>query len=88
MKKSIEPEKRQPLRPFKRRVRTGLRLDRVHPSDFFRYDFTFACEQCSHYINASKTCSIGYFAQHKRQQQLDLYNLTGHMAFCRFLEID
>jgi hypothetical protein len=81
--------KTQQKTPKKAQVnRRAIRLDGVNPSDFMKYDFMFACEQCSHFDNSSRTCTIGYDAQHTRDRQLRLYNLTGKMAFCRFMEID
>ena len=70
-----------------RRTRKSIRLDRVHPSDFFRYDFIYACEQCSHFSQSQNHCSIG-FNPHTRDEQLKLYEVTGRMAFCRYQEID
>lgn len=72
----------------KRRPRMGIKLDRVDGRDFMRFDLVYACEQCSHYSFSERRCTMGYLAQHTREKQLELYNRTGFMAFCRFLEID
>lgn len=72
----------------KKRPRMSIKLDRVNPRDFLRFDTIFACEQCSHFSVSEVRCTMGYVAQHTRDRQLELYNRTGHMAFCRFLEID
>ncbi len=72
----------------KRRPRKSIRLDRVNPQDFAKYEMIFCCEQCSHFDSVNTLCTIGFKAQHTRERQLELYNLTGAMAFCRFLEID
>ena len=71
-----------------RRPRKSIKLDAVNPGDFRRYDLIFACEQCSHFAPVAGSCTIGYRAQHRRDDQLALYERTGKMAFCRFLEID
>lgn len=69
--------------------RRSLILDPVHPSDFLRLNFTFSCEQCSHFAEDTATCTIGYDSRHHlREQQLKVYEQTGRMAFCRFQEID
>jgi hypothetical protein len=69
--------------------RRSLILDPVHPADFQRLPFTYACEQCSHFDEISETCTIGYEAsKHRQALQLRLYERTGRMAFCRFMEID
>ncbi len=72
----------------KRRPRTSIKLDRVDPRDFMRYELIYACEQCSHYASSEGRCTMGYTPQHTQARQLELYNRTGFMAFCRFLEID
>jgi hypothetical protein len=69
--------------------RRGPIRDGVHPHDFQALDFTYCCEQCSHFCPESKTCTIGMYAEpHRQQQQLATYHLSGKMVFCRFLEID
>ena len=72
-----------------KRIRKGIKLDRVSAQDYSQYDFIFACEQCSHFCSESETCTIGYQAsQHRRELQMKRFNHTGHMALCRFIEID
>lgn len=73
---------------MKKRPRRSIKLDKVNPSDFMNYNMTFACEHCSHYDASNRVCTMGYNPQHTLERQLHLYNLTGAMAFCRFLEID
>lgn len=69
--------------------RRSLILDPIHPQDFNHIAFTYCCEQCSHFDEATGSCTIGYDAsKHRRADQLKLYDLTGRMAFCRFMEID
>ncbi len=69
--------------------RRSLILDRVHPQNFMNMPFTYACEQCSHFDDLTLTCTIGYDAsKHRKAAQLKCYELTGRMAFCRFMEID
>lgn len=67
----------------------SLILDPVHPRDFFHLNFTYCCEQCVHFDNKESYCTFGQNCfPHMREQQLATYDLTGKMAFCRFLEID
>lgn len=71
-----------------RRPRRSIKLDRIHPGDLAKYDVAFFCDQCSHYDGTNNYCTMGYRPQHTRQEQMALYNLSGKMALCRFLEID
>jgi len=72
-----------------KRIRRSIKMDRIDPADFMKYDFIYHCEQCSHYDHNSDTCSIGYNPElHKKAIQLKKYETTGHMALCRFIEID
>jgi hypothetical protein len=76
-------------RPYQpKRHRRRIKLDRVQASDLTGFEFRFCCEDCSHFGSSTKTCTLGYVAQHTKKEQMELYQLTGHMAFCRFLEID
>lgn len=69
--------------------RRSLILDPVHPTDFRQLNFTYCCEQCSHFNQETAACTIGYESRHHlRDHQLKTYELTGRMAFCRFQEID
>lgn len=75
--------------PTPKRLRQSIRLDTVNPTDYLKYDFTFACEQCSHFDLSMERCTLGYNnLNHRREQNLKTYELNGKMAFCRFLEID
>ena len=68
-----------------KRIRRSIKMDRVQASDFRAYDFIYACEQCSHFSAKDAQCTIGYPSHlHRREAQLKKYNLTGHMALCRF----
>lgn len=71
-----------------KRQRRHIKLDRVNPQDLAKYNVRFFCDDCSHYDQTHRLCTMGYVAQHTRERQMALYNLTGQMAFCRFLEID
>lgn len=69
-------------------VRRSIRLDKVHPMHINHFDLRIFCDDCSHYSTTGKICTIGFVAQHTREKQMKLYELTGQIAFCRFLEID
>jgi hypothetical protein len=77
-----------PLQNQKKTPRVSMRLDRVHPRDFNGKKLIYACEHCSHYDAVKKFCSMGFQPRFDLESQHRLYDLTGHMAFCRFLEID
>jgi hypothetical protein len=69
--------------------RRSLILDPVHPADLRTLNLTYCCEQCSHFSPDNEMCTIGYDARlHRQVRQLELYDRTGRMAFCRFMEID
>lgn len=67
----------------------SISKDPVNPSDFMNLNIIYCCEQCSHFDDGDKKCTFGYNAEnHRREAQLQLYNTSGRMAFCRILEID
>lgn len=83
------PETQQKTPPTPKRLRQSIRLDTVNPSDFLTYEFTFSCEQCSHFDSTQERCTLGYNnLNHRKETNLKTYHLNGKMAFCRFLEID
>ncbi len=78
------PSKRTP-----KRIRTSIRLDAVHPTDYLKYDFRFSCEDCTHFNRTEETCTLGYESKwHRKDYQKSTFELNGKMALCRFLEID
>lgn len=71
------------------RLHASIKKDAVNPRDFMKYDFRFACEDCSHFDADKVVCTIGYDpSHHLKAEQAHQYALAGNMAFCRFLEID
>jgi hypothetical protein len=83
-------EPRQKAKTKTRSVpRCSIKFDVINPVDFQRYNFTYCCEQCSHYDPERKACTLGYNSKwHRRESQLRQYEVAGSMALCRFLEID
>jgi hypothetical protein len=78
-----------PYVPTPKKIKKSIKLDRVNPTDFMTKNITYCCEQCSHFNPENETCTIGYWSkQHKKSTQMQRYLSTGHMAFCRFSEID
>lgn len=72
-----------------KRPRVSIRRDPVHPSDYLRYRFRSACEDCTHFKASDASCTLGYATKwHRRDFQTAEYERTGKMALCRFLEID
>ena len=70
-------------------LRRSIKKDRVNPSDFLNINTIYCCEQCSYFIPSGKSCVLGFSTiPHLKKEQLKTFELTGHMAFCRFLEID
>ncbi len=91
--------KKKLKKPYQiRRPRRSIKADRVHPSDFIKFiepvDANgrplggFFCEACSHYDSITEKCTLGYRAQHKREDQVKVYALTGRVVLCRAIEID
>ncbi len=75
--------------PTPPRTRRGVIYDPIDPREFNHLSLTYCCEQCSHFDPASESCTIGYSAAlHRRELQLKNYELSGRMAFCRYMEID
>jgi hypothetical protein len=85
----MRARKEMSMKQTPKKVRKGIKLDRVAPMDFSQRNLIYCCEQCSHFDPISDSCTLGYQARlHKRDEQLKRYYLNGHMAFCRFTEID
>lgn len=73
-----------------KKLRPSIRYDGINPSDYFKYNFVYCCEQCSHFDSTEGgSCTLGYYSvPHRQEIQLKHYELNGTMALCRFLEID
>jgi hypothetical protein len=70
-------------------LKRSLILDKIHPRDWRELTIIYCCEQCSHFDDVNKSCTLGYEAEkHMREGQDKTYDLTGKVAFCRFCEID
>lgn len=70
-------------------LRTGIKRDGIHPSDYIRYLQPLSCEDCTHFKPSDESCTLGYVTKwHRRAFQKHEYELKGKMALCRFLEID
>lgn len=84
---SFKPPPQSAFTP--KRIRRSIKLDRVQASDFNQLDTIYCCEQCSFFDPENSDCTMGYPpTPHLKEEQLKTFKLTGHMAFCRFLEID
>lgn len=71
------------------RIRPTMRQEAIHPADYNRYNLPYACEDCVHFANQSVTCTLGLNpVPHLRSTQRKTYEMNGHMALCRFQEID
>ncbi len=72
-----------------KRILPSIKKDYINPRDYLKYDFRYSCEECSHFDNDNQKCSMGYNSiHHQKQTQEHNYRLGGHMALCRFHEID
>lgn len=96
MRKSMSEKKRGPRKtgvatppPTPKRLRPSIKYDTVNPSDYLRYTFPAACDDCTHFNPENESCTLGYNSlYHRRERQQQDYLLTGKMVLCRFLEID
>ncbi|MCH2535671.1 MAG: hypothetical protein MK008_14605 [Bdellovibrionales bacterium] len=69
--------------------RKSIILDPVHPKDFRELNFIYCCEQCSYFEHEPRKCNLQQdHTKHTRDVQLNHYERTGRMAFCRNLEIN
>ena len=82
------PDEAKNRRYQPKRHKRQIKLDQVHPADMRKYDVRFFCEDCVHYDSRGHVCTMGFVPQHTKKEQMAIYNLTGRLAFCRFLEID
>lgn len=82
--------KQRPAKPkTAKRLTPSIKADTVNPSDWIKYDFRSACEDCSHFKFSDLTCTLGYNTKfHREQIQQEQFFLSGKIAQCRFLEID
>jgi hypothetical protein len=76
-------------KPINPPIRRRLILDAIEPQYWGKLEVTYYCEQCSYYIPESEGCTMGLpTAPHRKEQQQKTYELTGRVAFCRYLEVD
>ncbi len=83
----IKPHIRKPKTP--KRIGSSIKKESVNPQDYNAYTLPFSCEDCSHFAAQSETCTLGFQTEpHLQRNQIQSYELSGKIAFCRFLEID
>ena len=69
--------------------RRSIKLDRVQAKDLRELNLIYSCEQCSYFDPEHTRCVLGFPCEpHLHENQLKTFAIQGHMAFCRFLEID
>ncbi len=87
---SIQAKYKSPkYKPTPAPLKKGVIVDPIHPTDFLNLTITYYCEMCTHFDVQNKACTIGYDAEkHMKAAQDYRYNLSGKVAFCRFIEID
>jgi hypothetical protein len=71
-----------------KRQKRSIKVDAVAAADLARFTARIFCDDCGHYDRTGDRCTMGYLAQHTRAAQMAFYELSGKMAFCRFIEID
>ncbi len=71
------------------RLRPSMRREAIHPADYNKYTLPYSCEDCSHFASETTTCTLGLNPiPHLTMTQKKSYFISGHMALCRFQEID
>lgn len=72
-----------------KRISSSIKKDAIRAEDYNRYNMPYACEDCSHFAMTSQTCTLGFKTEpHLRENQRRSYEMSGHVALCRFQEID
>lgn len=67
----------------------SLKQESISPSIFNTKQLIYSCEDCSFFIKKQKACEMGLNSKiYQNQQQKALYNRTGKLNICLFLEID
>ncbi len=80
------PKSKEKSKP---RLRASIKKDKIHPGDYLKFDTRFSCEDCTHFNSEKTLCTIGYNPEyHLKAEQKRQYELSGNIAFCRFIEID
>lgn len=75
--------------PQHNKIRTSIRRDALAPGDYLKYKLPWACEDCVHFMAEKTQCSLGYRVEaHLRENLERMYEISGTMTLCRFLEID
>ena len=70
-------------------LKKSIILDAFQAGDLRSLNIMYACEQCTYFEEPNRTCNLGFKSEpHQKAAQDRLYNLTGKMALCRFMEID
>lgn len=71
------------------RIRPTMRKETIHPTDYNHLNLPYSCEECSHFVEKNKSCTLGLNTfYHLAEIQKKTYHLSGQMALCRFQEID
>ena len=71
------------------KIRPSMRKDVINPVDYRLYNRPWACEDCSHFSSSKRLCTIGYPVEnHLRENMLKMYETSGAVNLCRFIEID
>lgn len=72
-----------------KRIGSSIKKDAIRAADYNRYKMPYACEDCVHFAMTTVSCTLGFKTEpHLRSQQQKSYEMSGHMALCRFQEID
>jgi len=71
------------------RVKPSIKRDAISAQDYLKFKLPWACEDCSHFASETNQCTLGYnSAMHRREFLEKMYETSGTMTLCRFLEID
>jgi hypothetical protein len=63
--------------------------DRISKEQYERYNYSCACEDCTHFDATDEKCTFGFpTLPFLRRTQIKDIAETGKAAFCRAIEID
>lgn len=89
LKKHSSNTNKGPKGKTNRRLGTSIKKEGIHPRDYLNLDHRFSCEDCSHFQADQVSCTLGFKTEdHLKATQTKSYEMSGKIAFCRFLEID
>lgn len=71
------------------KIKKSFKKEPINPAVFNREKIIYSCEDCSFFLSNTNTCEAGLNPNlHKKKAQKLLYERSGKLNICLFLEID